>query len=525
MISLLTSALRRHRWLAWAPLAVFAVLPAWAEVLQLHQQPDSTPQGVELRTDDEQLYMTLDEAVEIALRRNLALIAQRYDRAQTRELIRQELGIYDLTLAGTAVLNDETSPSASELDGADVREDSLQDYTFRISQLTVFGGTATLQLNGGRFESNDSFREINPEYSTDARFILNQPLLRNFGRLATERSLLVARTNSAISLEEFEQQVISTVQQVENAYWNLVQARKQLQVSQESLDLARELHERNRIRVDVGTLAPFELVQSEAGIARREGDIIRDRAAVGDAADELLRLLNVDGGTSWDLEVVPETDPAGTEVEDVDLAKAIDVALENRSELQRGQLIVDRLQLDSDYFQRQKLPRLDLEVRYNTSGIGTSYSSANDSTTAFDFTGWQAVVEFGIPLQNRTARAQSAVADLALEQGRVQLSQTEQEVITDVRSAVRQLEAAARQVDAARASSRAQEKSLEAERKRFENGMSTSFQVLQIQEDLSAAQSAEVQAVTNYRTRLADYYRAIGQLLATHDIEIDDVEE
>ena len=129
------------------------------------------------------------------------------------------------------------------------------------------------------------------------------------------------------------------------------------------------------------------------------------------------------------------------------------------------------------------------------------------------------------PLQNRQAKAQSTIADLALERGEAVLADLEQQISTEVRSATRLVDAAARQVDAAQASRRAQEKSLEAERKRFENGMSTSFQVLQIQEDLAEAQSAEVQAVTDYRRRLTDYYSSIGRLLDQRGIEIQDTDD
>lgn len=518
----LTRALGSHRLVAWALVAA-VVFPAAAEEIQLQSQPDPTPPEIELRSDEAKVYLTLDEAVEIALRRNLALIAQRFDRAQARAGVGQAAGIFDLNLGAELSTSDSTFPTGSQLEGAAVREDSQQDYTLSLSQLTPFGGVATLQLNNGRFESNNTFLDLNPEYSSGSTLAFRQPLLRDFGNRVTKRGLILARTDSAISLETFEQQVIATAQQVENGYWNLVQARKQLDVSKQSLELAQELHERNRIRVEVGTLAPFELVQSEAGIARREGDIIRDQAALGDAADELLRLLNVDSGPLWDHEIIPETEANPDEQVEVALGEAIDTALENRSELRRGQLEVDRLGINSDYFRNQRKPQVDVELRYSANGIGPSYSDANADTLDRKFTGWQAGVSVAVPLQNRTARAQSAIADLALEQGKVRLTQTEQEVVTDVRSAVRQLEAAARQVDAARASRVAQEKSLEAERKRFENGMSTSFQVLQIQDDLSLAQSQEVSAITNYRIRLADYYRSIGQLLDEKGIELEDV--
>src|SRR6185295_10010413 len=123
-----------------------------------------------------------------------------------------------------------------------------------------------------------------------------------------------------------------------------------------------------------------------------------------------------------------------------------------------------------------------------------------------------------LSLENRTARAQSLIANLNLEQGRVTLDQVKSQITTEVRTAVRAVLTAAKQIDAARFSVAAQEKNQEAEKKRYENGISTSFRINQIQDDLTQARSREVSAIVNYRTSLADYYKAIGKLLDQHNV-------
>ncbi len=473
----------------------------------------------QLPVEGDQVSLSLEDAVRIALERNLQLVIQQYDLAQSDTQIEQNRGIFDLNLSGFLDFSDDTFPSGSDLDGADVRQDESHNLNLSLSQLTPFGGTVALGWNTVRFETNNAFVVPNPRYSIGTELSYTQPLSRGFGQVATQRGILIAQTNAEISRQTFEQQVISVIQQVENAYWNLVQARKQLEVSIQSLTLAQELHDRNRIKVEVGTLAPFELVQSEAGIAQREGNIIRDRATVGDAADELLRLLNVPQGDMWIKELVPETEPTVLSM-DFNVDQAISTALEARSELRAQELSVENLQIDAEFFENQMRPQADLRVGYSVSSLDGDHTASFNELTDMDFTGWSARLTIGIPLQNRSARAQQANADLALNRGRAQLNNLEQQIVTEVRSAVRQLEAAVKGVEAARASREAQEKSLEAERKRYENGMSTSFQVLQIQDDLTQAQSSEVAAITSYRTRLADYYRAIGKLLAESGVEL-----
>ncbi len=524
----------------FAGAAGFTSVPASAASISTRPATELGATAGKLEIKGETIELALETAVQLALERNLALLAQRYEVSQADQAAASERGIYDLGLSADTAFSDSTQPSTSALEGAQVLTAESSNFDLSLRQLVPLGGAVSLDLENSRQDTNNLFVNPNPQYGAGVRLRFSQPLLRGFGTEPTERRLRLARLDAEISREAFELQVIDTIQRVENAYWELVRARKQLEVSQQSLDLARELHDRNRIRVEVGTLAPFELVQSEAGIARREGDIIRNQADVGDAEDSLRRLLNLEPGRLWNLELVPVTE-AGVEAMQIDVEAAIAGALGRRPEIQRQKRQLDRLAVDASFFKNQLLPQLDLAVTYGSRGVaGTIFEqdgrgrrtdvvlASGDWADAFDdaiaarFDGWTIGFTFGIPLQNSTAKAQKAIADLTLEQGGVSLADLEQQIATEVRSAARLVTAAAREVDAARSSRGAQEKSLEAERKRFENGMSTSFQVLEIQEDLSLAQSTEVQAETTFRVRLAEYYRAIGSLIEQQKIEIVD---
>jgi outer membrane protein TolC len=494
--------------------------------------PDESP----LVVKDGVALLSLEEAVEIALRRNLGLVIERYSRNQARLGIEQNLGIYDLLLNGTAQASDETTATVSTIDASQTAQLILDAS---VAQLTPLGGTVTFGFNNSRRENNSRFTSVNPSYNSLLTFSYDQPLLRNFGRIATERNLLLARNNSELSRQEFERQVVLTTQQVINAYWALVGARQQLIVAQESLGLARELHERNRIQVEVGTLAPLETVQSEAAIATREEGIITSQAQVGDAEDVLRRLLNLPPGAVWQAEIRPSTDPV-VERAAINLDEATQSALATRPELKQQQLQVEQARINSAFFQNQKKPSLDLRLDYGASGIGGNviirdedtgevidvvqgdFSDALSQATGFGFTGWTARLLFAYPLQNRGARAQSAIADLDLEREQVVLDQLRQQVVTEVRQAVRRVDTAAKSIDAARISREFQEKNLDAERKRYENGMSTSFQITNIQEDVTQARSNEVNAVINYRTALAELYRVTGRLLEAEGVELED---
>jgi outer membrane protein TolC len=491
--------------------------------------------GVDIR--DGAVLLTLDEAVEIALRQNLGLSIQRYTRNRARLAIAQTLGAYDVLASAVGLAQDNASPPTTQLQAS---ESNLQRLTMGFDQLFPTGGVLSLDWVNFRQESNNAFSRFNPEYNSDIAFSYNQPLLRGFGRLATERELLVARNRSQASREDFEGQLVLTVQDVIDAYWNLVGARQQLIVAQESLSLARELHDRNRIQVEVGTMAPLELVQSEAAIAEREEGIITAQSALGDAEDALRRLLNLPEGELWATEIRPATDPA-IQHTPIDVAAAIQTALAERPELRGVQLDIEQARIQSQFARNEERPTLDLNIRYGFEGaggnlivrdaagnpIGTTtggYSDAFSQITGLDYDGWTAQLTFGLPLQNRSARALRAIADLDLQRAQAGLEDARNAIITEVRGAARRVETAAKQIEAAKASRVFQERNLEAERKRYENGMSTSFQITQIQEDLTQARSREVNSVVNYRIALAEYQRATGRLLEEERVSIDDEE-
>lgn len=489
---------------------------------------------VRLEIRDDALALSLEEAVEVALQRNLGLVIQRYTREQSALTVFGNRGIYDLQLSSRASVSDTERATFSELEAS---QSEAQSVSMGLDQLTPQGGNASLTFFNTRSETNQ-FQLVNPGYGSDLELNFTQPLLRNFGQLVTERQLRLARLDSRISLEDFELEVIQTVQDVERAYWNLIDAREQLNVAEEALGLAQELHERNKIEVEVGTRAPLELVQSEATIATRQEEIIRAQQTLGDAEDQLRLLLNLPTDL-WTLPLDPTTQAASQPVE-IDLEEAIRTAYGSRPEMRSQELAIERAEVDAAFARNQRRPRVDVSATYGLGGVGgtgslpdpnnpdeeipldTDILDAIDQVFAQDFPRWSLAVTFAYPLQNRAAKARSLAADLAVEQQEFRLDDLRRVVLTEVRSAVRQVNSAAQQIASAEVSRRLQERNLDAEQKRYENGMSTSFQVTEIQEDLTQARSREVSARTAYRIALAEYQRSIGRLLGAFDIEIED---
>jgi outer membrane protein TolC len=503
--------------------------------------------AAELAVRDSTIRLSLEDAVAIALSRNLGLRIERFQRARALFQVQQELGLYDLALTVNNSAFSESTPSVSTLDGARSQEREGQSLDIRLDQVVPVGGTASVNWTNGRSKTNSLFAEINPSFNVGFDVLYSQPLLRNFGREATNRNLRISEINSEISVENLEIAIRDTIQQVENTYWSLVEARQQLTVDEESLALANQLHEMNRVQVDVGTKAPLEMIQSEVGIATRQEQIIRSQAAVEDAADSLRRLLNLDGDDLWNASIEPVTDPETSRLT-IDLVDSLTIALEERPEVATQRLALRSLEIDQRVLRNQKLPALDLQVRYGFNGVGGDRLVREDPEDIFNpnpaFTvipggiddalqqivdaesdGWGLGLNLRYPIQNRSARARSTAATLAVEQGLTELENLLLTVRTEVRTAARGVLTAAQQIDSAGKSRELAERNLDAEQKRYENGLSTSFTVLEIQEDLSQARSREVQAVTAYRRALVSYYRAIGRLLEENGVVIEDEQD
>jgi outer membrane protein len=527
-----TKLFRFNRWNRRGALLLSGLLlaggggPAWSATgvrvgALLQPPPPAEAPALDIRNNAIQL--SIDRAVEIALQRNLGIVVQRYLHVQSLLGVTQSLGIYDLeaqaaanAFSNTGPVIDPTTPTQTG------RSDSLG---FTLIQRLPTGGSVSAGLQNTFVPAGGSGTRAFPSsYGTGLNFSLVQPLLGGYGRLANERQILISQTNSQISRQDFRLQVTTITQQVENAYWNLVNAREQLGVAQQSLQLARDLNQRNQIQVQVGTLAPLDITQSEAAIATREEGIIQATSAVGDAEDTLRQLLNLPAGSLWQTPIVPTSDPNTPEKLTINLDEAIRTAFAQRPELHTQDLQIAQARRDAEYFRSLTRPSLGLNVRYGYNGTGLGYNDAFSQITGLQFRSWSATLQFAYPIQNRAARAQSAIANLDVDRFQALIDQEHKVVETEVRRAARAVSTAIKAIDAARIAREFQEKNLNAERKRYENGMSTAFQITQIQDQLTQARSNEVTATVNYRTAIAEFYRATGRLLDQEGVAIDDPE-
>ena len=491
--------------------------------------PEATAEGMRL---------SLSEAVALAVANNQDLNVSVYTSEASRYVLFSNVGIFDPLAEASLVRSHAEQPAATQLSGAQVNQSDTTDFSTRVTQLAPTGGTFSLGISANRASTNSTFFFVNPSYTTGLTLSLTQPLLRNFGRDTTTWLIRTSRNDRDASYQTFVRSVQGTVNAVEQAYWDLVYALRNLEVKKEARTLAADLNRITKIKIDVGSLAPIDIVQTEVGIATAEQQIIIAEGLIGDAQDRLKRLLNFDPA-KYSVPIVP-TDEVRSEPTSMPVDEGIKSALERRPEILATQYNVDSDRIRYEYWRNQTRPALDLIGSYGYSGLGgtttirdnlgnvVSRTTGNlgDSFQEIidrEFKNWSIGLKFSYPILNRRARGQRGAALYTWEAGKAGLSALEQNVLLEVRTAARDIETSRRSIAAAQKSRELAERNLDAERKKYENGMTTSFQVLSITNDLSAARTNELQALAVYRKALSAYHFAVADILEWKGIRIDDL--
>jgi outer membrane protein TolC len=474
--------------------------------------------------------LTIDEAVALALEQNVDLQVDRID---------PQLQDYSISVARSGwtpiffsnfTTRSQTNPP-QDIFGGDQTSVTNENLTSNVGfqQALPWGGaTYSGSWNSGRLTTNNIFSSFNPQLSSQVAFNYTQPLLRNFTIDATRQQVLVSRKNREISDVQLQQSIAVTIRNVKNAYWDLVFAINNLAVQQQSLELAQRSFRDNRARVEIGTMAPLDIVQAEAEVAQREEGVILAEASISRAEDVLRALISnpVDQPQFWNTRLEPAETPEFRPVI-VDTDAAVRNALATRTDLATQKKQIESNDISIRYFRNQSMPDINAVVNYSAIGLaGTQFQFGNGfpppvlnqtqrgyfgalgDVFASDFPTWSVQLQVNYPIGASNAEANLARARLQNTQAQKQLQSSELQVTTQVRNLARNVQTNGKRVEATRASRALAEKRLEAEEKKFQAGMTSSFQVIQAQRDLALARNSELQAIIDYLKSVVDFETA-----------------
>jgi len=497
--------------------------------------------------DSPPVQLTLQEATRRALERNTTLAVERQSDEQAAAAVKGARGAYDILWNADLGWRKSTDPINSVFSGAPpgllAPENEGVEASTSLSRLLPTGGSVSLFTNWGRATTNGVFTILSPAYDTDAGVSLRQPLLKNLQVDPAREAIRVAAADRGASKARLQRIVSDTTARVDEAYWNLVAVKRDVVSIESSVELADRQLSDTKTRVESGALAKTDVAEPTAELQRRRGALALARQRVEEAENTLkLLVLGDPRDPDWASDIVP-VDAPETEPERPSLPEALATGFGKRAEIAEARAQSERAEAQLAGRKSDLLPRLDLVASYQRRGLaggmnpdaitlngqpavvasplnggtGRSYGTIGENR----FPDASVGLAFSVPIGNRTAKANLAIARSRVSQASVGITAAEQEVGSEVRNAVFALETARQRIEAARASRAAAETQLMAEQERFNAGMSTNFLVLTRQNDLTNARVTETSALTDYRKAQTQLARSTGVLLEQRRIAIE----
>jgi outer membrane protein TolC len=492
-----------------------------------------------------QLSLTIDEAIRLALQNNNDIDASRNDVQIAEFNLRGARGVYDPLLASENYYESLTTPVANAIGGA-VNGFVTQTRYFGSASATGFspwfGGSYSALFDSARTETTNTNAFLNPQFPTTLTFTYTQPLFRNLFFDNNRRQIEIQKKNLSLTDAQFRQRAIEVIAQVERAYWDLVFALRNLQVQIDAVKQARTQLESNQRQVAKGVLAPIDIVAASTQITTFEQNVYTAQEDVARAENTLKTLMLPDRTADvWGRSITPVS-PVSLDPPRIGLEVAITEALKSRPEIVQLETNAEINKIDQRYYRDQTKPQIDLIASYSAQGLaGTETAAAISPSTglsrvppnlvggyrdslgnliARDYPSYRVGVTISLPWGNRVAKAN--LGRTLVEGNRItnQRQQTEQVIEAEVRNAAQALRSSEARLSAALATRQSAEQLYESEERRFRAGTTTFFLVQQRQTELLTARSRELQAQTDLNKAISEFQRATGTTLTANNVTV-----
>jgi outer membrane protein len=464
--------------------------------------------------------MTLDDAMIRALEKNLDLQVARMNPPSVDYQIRAARAAFNPVITSRYRYNDASSSVNNTFESSTVSVvTTTQNFDGGMSQALPWNGSRfTVGFNNSAVETTSTTARLNPSYSTNLQFSATQPLLQGFRIDSTRNQLRTLQVQRQIVDIQLRASIENTKASVRTAYWNLRQAIEQIEIQRLALELARRLYEDNRIKVEIGTLAPIDTVQPEAAMATAEQALLNAEIGWKTADLNLKRLIASGPEDEIYRMTINPNERAVQGVQAVDIPGAVRNALAVRTDLVVARRNLDVSRLNLELSSNQTKPQLDLQGGYNVSGQGGSplidglrgpggYGDAFRQLTNLGLPTWNFQFNLTYPLFMAAANANHARAQLQFQQSEASIKAQELTISNEVTNAGLAVENTYKQYQAAVKSREAQERNVEAEQTRFDVGMSTNFNVVQVQNSLTLARLSELSRVIAHLNAVAEFER------------------
>jgi outer membrane protein TolC len=451
--------------------------------------------------------LTLDECIARAMKKNFDLQIQNYSTDVAKENLNIAQAGFDPTLTASANHSlSQSSSTTSTLDGTTAvgpRSDNVTG-SIGISQLLPqTNGTLSLSTGVNRAGTNSKFSTLNPAYGSSVTATLSQPLLKNAGGTVAKANVERNKLGLSIAQLTYQSSVLTVILNTETAYNNLVSARETLHIRQLSLDLAQKLYDENQARRSTGVMTDLDVLTAEVGVNNARLAVVNAEQAVRTAEDSLLTLINA-GDFNQHPGSVAFADYTGSEPT---FDGSYKLARDNSPDYLSATKSIQQSEIDLATAKSVKLPSLNLNGSLGYNNTDNSYDNAISNLENHHGNSWSLGLTYTMPwgMKADNARYRSTLA--TLNSLKTRLSQIDQSLVVQVRTAVSSVKTNIVGVSIAGKATELSEKQYEAQKARFDAGLSTSRLVLQAQDDLETARFNELAAKVSLRNSLAQLHR------------------
>ncbi|MCG3138380.1 MAG: hypothetical protein HJJLKODD_02243 [Phycisphaerae bacterium] len=463
--------------------------------------------------------LSLSEAVKRALDHSYTIRVQSYGPAIAATRIVEAESAFDLIFSSQASWNENNTPVSSQLQGSN---STSRVFNTAIGKRLPTGMTVQTGYNVVRSTTDNQFVNLNPAVTNQWSTTFRQPLLRGFGLDYNRAAINVAQLNRRISEYDFRRTVQDETYRVEQAYWQLVQARRTLTINARLIAEFQKVYDQLQARVIID-VSQVTLAQSLARLDTQKASFERISKAVRDSEDQLKTLLNdPDLNLADELELIPVDFLIPSQVE-VDRMNALQSALDNRTELKQAELRIETARINVGVAKNETLPQLDASLTYNFDSLGTSQHDALGNLTDFDFHSYTIGLTFEYPLGNRGPRAAQRRARLEHAQALAALKQAIERIIYDVNIAIREIGTSFAQIAANSRSVISQENEVKAIVDRAERRDPSQLNIeLNALSSLANNRQNLLQSLIDYHLAISGLEYAKGTLLEYNNISITD---
>lgn len=483
--------------------------------------PDPLDAGISDTVRPSQVKLSLQDCIRRALENSLAIRIDGYNPAISATDVLAAEARFDALYFLQSQYNKVNQPTPSQLISANSDERIVSTGLSKLLPTgAVIGGTYNLVRGFTDLE----FVTLNPAYNSDFSIELRQPVLRGFGVDFNRATIDLSRNSQRIAKQQFRLNVREVLAEVEQTYWQLVQARRDVTIQytlvKQTKDTLEFLNKRSEFDV-----YKVQISRAEALLGTRRAEDVQVKNRVHDLEDKLKNLLNEPQlNLGEDIEILP-TDVPAVEPVVLDHLAEVQAALDNRAEVQQARLNLDNARIQVATAKNQALPKFDVTLRYTLHGLSSNPGTSFDQMSGSNFQDYFVGISFEYPIGNRAARAAMTKRQLQWDQGMSKLQQVIEQVILEVNVAVRQLQTAYRQVVPSIDAVKAAEENLEAIQKR-KVAITPEYLDFQLraQEILASARKGLLAALVNYNIAIIQLERAKGTLLGYNNVVLNSVD-